>query len=136
MFGGGGSARSNATLHDLYDSNDRVCKNTVRWPGRGRYGPALPRPTGRCCASCSSSRTGLPGTIPSAGGTQNSYGELGQFVLPNSKIVIYFTTKYFGKENAASARLQPDISAPRTLADDLAGRNSALEAAIAAPLTL
>jgi hypothetical protein len=65
------------------------------------------------------------------GGSLNSYGEVGHFVLPNSKIQINYTTKYFEKKNAAPTALKPDISAPHTLADDLAGRDAALEAAIA-----
>ena len=67
------------------------------------------------------------------GGSLNIYGEVGYFVLPNSKIVINYTTKYFEKKNAAPTALKPDILAPHTLVDDLAGRDAALEAAIAAP---
>jgi hypothetical protein len=56
-----------------------------------------------------------------------------QLVLPNSKLVIQYTTKFFGQKEVAASALQPDIPAPRTLADALAGRDPALEAAIAAP---
>ncbi len=63
----------------------------------------------------------------------NTYGNIKQFELPNSKIAVYYTTKFFGNQKAAPMTPQPEISAPRTLADDLAGRDAALEAAIAAP---
>jgi len=67
------------------------------------------------------------------GGCWNSYGNVQPFVLPNSKISGQYSTMYFGEKNAAPFTPQPDISAPRTLASDLAGRDAALEAAIAAP---
>lgn len=63
----------------------------------------------------------------------NTYGNIKEFSLPNSKIAIYYTTKFFGDPKAAPFTPQPDIAVPRTLADDLAGRDRALEAAIAAP---
>jgi len=63
----------------------------------------------------------------------NTYGDIKQFVLPNSKIDVYYTTKFIGNPKAAPLTPEPDISAPRTLASDLAGRDPALEAAIAAP---
>jgi hypothetical protein len=63
----------------------------------------------------------------------NTYGNIKQIVLPNSKIAVYYTTKFFGDQKAAPMTPEPEISAPRTLADDLAGRDAALEAAIAAP---
>jgi hypothetical protein len=65
------------------------------------------------------------------GGSPNGYGEVRTFTLPNSKLVVRYTTKYFslGKSNS----LKPDLAAPRNLADDLAGRDTALSAAIAAP---
>ena len=63
----------------------------------------------------------------------NTYGDIKQFELPNSKIAVYYTTKFFGDQKAAPITPEPEISAPRTLADDLAGRDAALEAAIAAP---
>jgi len=67
------------------------------------------------------------------GGSQNIYGEVKQVQLPNSGIHVAYTIKFFGNQKAAPFTPQPDISAPRTLADDLAGRDAALEAAIAAP---
>jgi hypothetical protein len=67
------------------------------------------------------------------GGTENSYGEVKQVQLPNSGIHVAYTIKFFGNQKAAPFTPQPEISAPRTLADDLAGRDAALEAAIAAP---
>ena len=64
----------------------------------------------------------------------NMYGEVRVLVLPNSKIAVQYTTKFFRPEKHGTASaLQPDILVPRTLADALAGRDAALETAIAAP---
>ena len=66
-----------------------------------------------------------------AGETPGGYGEVKFLTLPNSKLVVQYTTKFSepGKEGGA---LAPDVEAPRKLADSLAGRDPALEAAIAA----
>lgn len=63
----------------------------------------------------------------------NTLGNARPFVLPNSKITGQYTTKLIGNPKAAPVTPQPDIYAPRTLASDVAGRDPALEAAIAAP---
>ena len=64
-------------------------------------------------------------------GETRGYGEVKFLTLPNSKLVVQYTTKFSepGKESGA---LAPDVEAPRKLADSLAGRDPALEAAIAA----
>ncbi len=61
----------------------------------------------------------------------NSYGEVMSFTLPNSKLVVQYSTKYFhlAKEGQPDL-LIPDIPAPPTFADALTGRDAALEAAI------
>lgn len=65
----------------------------------------------------------------------NSYGEVMSFTLPNSKLVVQYSTKYFrGAKDGQPDELIPDIPAPPTFADAMAGKDSALEAAIAAPL--
>jgi hypothetical protein len=63
----------------------------------------------------------------------NSYGEVNTFTLPNSKLVVAFSTKYFRlAKEGDPPELDPGISASATFADALAGRDGALEAAIAA----
>ena len=47
------------------------------------------------------------------GGKPSSYGEVKTFVLPNSKLVVQYTTKFFGGKNPAASALQPDMSAPQ-----------------------
>ncbi len=66
-----------------------------------------------------------------AGETPDGYGEVKFLTLPNSKLVVQYTSKFSepGKESDA---LTPDVEALRKLADALAGRDPALEAAIAA----
>jgi hypothetical protein len=67
------------------------------------------------------------------GDGMNTYGNVASVLLPNFRIRVMYTNKFFGNKNAAPSTPQPDIYAPRTLASDLAGRDPALEAAIAAP---
>jgi hypothetical protein len=68
-----------------------------------------------------------------SGGMPGGYGEVAQLTLPNSKLVIRYTTRYFGsKNNADPTTLTPDIAAPLKIADVLAGTDPALDAAIRA----
>jgi hypothetical protein len=65
------------------------------------------------------------------GGKPSSYGEVKYVTLPNSKLKVQFTSKWFGSEkDSEPTALVPDLSAPRTIADALAGRDPALEAAL------
>jgi hypothetical protein len=45
---------------------------------------------------------------------------------------VRYTSKRFGSKNDDAPALQPELAAPRTLADALAGRDPALEAVLAA----
>jgi hypothetical protein len=71
-----------------------------------------------------------------SGGTTEGYGEVSSVTLPNSQLVIRFTTKRWGPKrgNAAATTLTPEIPVPFKSADFIAGRDPALEAAIAARL--
>jgi C-terminal processing protease CtpA/Prc len=64
------------------------------------------------------------------GGLPSGYGEVKTLTLPYSKVIVRYTTKNFGRPHGDV--LRPDISAPRTLADALHGRDPVLEAALAA----
>ena len=67
------------------------------------------------------------------GGMPSSYGEVKSVTLPHSQLRVQYTTKWFGSKKASEPQsLTPDIPAPRTLADALAGRDPVLEAAIRA----
>jgi hypothetical protein len=66
------------------------------------------------------------------GGKPSSYGEVKTLTLPNSKLVVRYTSKWFGSHDDSSPSLQPDLSAPRALTDVLAGRDPVLEAVFAA----
>jgi hypothetical protein len=67
------------------------------------------------------------------GGKPASYGEVNSFTLPNSKLVIQFSTRYFAADKGMEGpSLFPDIAAPLTIADFLAGRDPAFTAAIQA----
>lgn len=65
-----------------------------------------------------------------AGQGAGGYGEVKLLTLPNSKLIVQYTTKFFGAGKELDA-LVPDLKAPRKLTDALAGRDTALEAALA-----
>lgn len=66
------------------------------------------------------------------GGKPGSYGEVEQLLLPNSKLTILYTLKYFPAPKGFNLdSLYPDISAALTANDILAGRDPALAVAIA-----
>jgi hypothetical protein len=67
------------------------------------------------------------------GGTPSGYGEVKTMTLPNSKLQVRFTSKFFSAPKLLETdSLEPDILAPLTFRDALAGRDAVLEAAIAA----
>jgi C-terminal processing protease CtpA/Prc len=66
------------------------------------------------------------------GGAPGGYGEVSNLTLPNSKLVIRFTTKRWGPKGGANTTLKPDLPVPFKLVDFIAGHDPALDAAIAA----
>jgi hypothetical protein len=60
----------------------------------------------------------------------NSYGEVRRFSLPHSQLVIQYSTHYFHPAKVDGPALDPDILVRPALADALAGRDPALEAAL------
>jgi hypothetical protein len=66
------------------------------------------------------------------GGAPNGYGEVRSLRLPNSKLVVRFTTKRWGPAGGANTTLNPDLLIPFKLSDFIAGHDPALDAAIAA----
>lgn len=60
----------------------------------------------------------------------NGYGDIDIITLPNSKLRISFSTKFFRLVKGDPSELDPDIVVPLTLADALDGRDAVLEAAI------
>ena len=66
-----------------------------------------------------------------AGGVVGGYGEVSFLTLPESKIVIQFTTKRWGsKETGGGKTLEPDVPAPTRIRDFMEGRDPALELAV------
>jgi hypothetical protein len=66
------------------------------------------------------------------GGRPNHYGEVRSFALPNSQLKISYSTKFFRElPDSDPPSLQPEIAAPPTLANQLAGHDAALAAALA-----
>lgn len=65
----------------------------------------------------------------------NTYGEIRELTLPNSRVTVNYSTKFFklGKKNDGPT-LTPDIFVPQSFADALAGRDPVLEAALKHPL--
>ncbi len=67
------------------------------------------------------------------GGRPSGYGEVKTLTLPNSKLSVRYTSKFFSApKKLDTAALQPDLAVPMTLRDALAGRDAGLAAAIAA----
>ena len=65
------------------------------------------------------------------GGEGSTYGEVKNVTLPNSKLMIQYTSKWFEAPKGAEAgSLRPDILAPTNLADVLDGRDKAMEVAL------
>jgi hypothetical protein len=61
----------------------------------------------------------------------NSYGEVRQLTLPNSQLVVQYSTKFFRMErNGDPLALEPHITLARSIADFLQGRDTVLEAAL------
>jgi hypothetical protein len=63
-----------------------------------------------------------------SGGMPGGYGEVARLTLPNSKLVIRYTTKNYGAGSAKT--LTPDVDAPFTLGEFAGGRDPGLTAAI------
>ncbi len=65
----------------------------------------------------------------------NTYAEVSTFTLPNSGLVVRYSTKYFrAVTDADPASLEPDVLVTRSVADFLAGRDPVLDAALSHPL--
>jgi C-terminal processing protease CtpA/Prc len=67
------------------------------------------------------------------GGKPDSYGEVDLLTLPNSKLVVGYTIKYFrAPKSMRMDAVYPDIPAALTIDDVLAGRDSGLAGATSA----
>jgi hypothetical protein len=65
------------------------------------------------------------------GGKPNHYGEVRNFDLPNVGLRVWYSTRYWlNYPEGDPLTLEPDVSAVVTVADLLAGRDPALEAAV------
>jgi hypothetical protein len=65
------------------------------------------------------------------GGMPDGYGEVKRLTLPNSKLVIRYSSKRWGpKGDDVPTTLRPDIAAPLKLADLIAGRDPVLDAVL------
>lgn len=72
-----------------------------------------------------------------SGSRPNEYGEVKTLVLPNSKIKIRYTTKYFQLLQDSDPRtLEPDIPIRRSIADFLSGNDQVLDTALQHPLSI
>ncbi len=65
------------------------------------------------------------------GGAVNGYGEPDSFVLPNSGLVVEYSTRYFGVVGGPGETLTPDVVVVPSSRDVAAGRDPALEWALA-----
>jgi hypothetical protein len=65
-----------------------------------------------------------------SGEKPNSYGEVKAIALPNSKIDIHCSTKFFRIMTGDPPNFPPDVTVGRTLAEALAGKDPVLDAAL------
>lgn len=66
-----------------------------------------------------------------SGSPPNEYGEVKSFSLPNSKIDIHYTTKYFRLlEDSDPPTLEPDVAIQRSTVDFLQGRDRVFDTAL------
>lgn len=64
----------------------------------------------------------------------NSYGEVRPLTLPNSRLFIQYSTKFFRMSGSADPpTYEPDVIVRRSIADALAGRDPVLDTALALP---
>jgi hypothetical protein len=71
------------------------------------------------------------------GGKPNCYGDVRVFELPNSQLLVQYSTKHFQlSENDDPPSREPDIEVTRSLTDYLAGRDPVVDAALAYPLPI
>jgi hypothetical protein len=69
------------------------------------------------------------------GNKPNHYGDQKRFLLPNSKLMVQYSTKHFTLiQDADPSTLAPDILVPYSVDDFLAGRDPVLEATLHHPL--
>jgi hypothetical protein len=69
-----------------------------------------------------------------SGSPPNEYGEIKDFTLPNSKIDVQYTTRYFRLLTDSNPQtLEPDLTVHRSIADFLSGRDPALDVALKHP---
>ena len=93
--------------------------------GRGTYSSALQN------AITLSQETNAVLIGEPTGGKPNHYGEVRWFRLPNTGLLVQYSTRYWLNDPKSDPlTLEPDLSAPVTFADLLAGRDPALEAAL------
>ena len=66
-----------------------------------------------------------------SGSPPNEYGEVESFILPNSRIQIEYTTKFFRLvEDSDPPTLEPDLPVQLSMADLLSGRDQVFETAL------
>jgi len=63
----------------------------------------------------------------STGGSPNHFGEVKTFELPNSKLTVGYSTKFFRRGDPGATTINPDHPAAMTYADFVAGRDPALD---------
>lgn len=65
------------------------------------------------------------------GGAKNHFGEVRKFTLPNSKLSVQHSTKFFKLDEEGNVPVAPDVRTRGLFANYLAGRDVTLEAALA-----
>ena len=126
-FNGGGNERVLAPLIEAIKARPSLNERGRLFViiGRGTYSSALQN------AITLSQDTNATLVGEPTGGKPNHYGEVRQFRLPNVGLLVQYSTRYWlNYPDGDPLTLEPDLSAPVTLADLLAGRDPALDTAL------
>jgi hypothetical protein len=122
-WNGGGDSRVIAPLKRALSSRPRLIGHIYVAIGQNTFSSALQNAI-ELKQELSAILVGEP-----TGGSSGGHGEVRTITLPNSKLVVRYTSRYFtiaGRENASS--LNPDILAPLTFHDVISSRDPALAA--------
>lgn len=123
--GGGNSAPGTALVREL-SKNPEINKKRVLYVivGRGTFSSAVIN-TINFMQETEAIIVG-----ENTAGKPNCYGELGSFVLPDSEVKVYYSTKYFRFMPEDLPTISPEIKAVYTFNDYLNGVDTSMEAVV------
>ena len=123
-WNGGGDSRVIAPLKKALASRPKLAGHIYVAMGQNTFSSALQNAI-ELKQELAAALVGEP-----AGGSPNGYGEVKTMTLPNSKLVVRYTSRYYSSPLSGTS-LVPDILAPLTLHDVTSSHDPALAAILA-----